>query len=66
MLWIPDMKLPDVEWAEQLKAKEAMTASNPFVAVAKRKKEKIHQLRERRRRSISHKQRMIPKSCGIQ
>jgi hypothetical protein len=40
----PDMKLPDVERAEQLKAKEANTASNPFAAVAKRKKkEKIDQ-----------------------
>jgi hypothetical protein len=44
MLWNPDMKLPDVERAEQLKARETKKASNPFAAVAKRnKKEKTDQ-----------------------
>ncbi len=32
------MNFPDVELAEQLKAKEAKKASNPFAAVARRKK----------------------------
>jgi hypothetical protein len=42
MLWNPDLKLPYVERAAQLKAKETKKASNPFAAVAKRnKKEKI-------------------------
>jgi hypothetical protein len=43
MLWNPNMKLPDVERAEQLKAKEAKAPSNLFAAVAKRKKNKIDQ-----------------------
>jgi hypothetical protein len=44
MLWNPDMKLPDVERAEQLKAKQTKKASNQFAAFAKRnKKEKIDQ-----------------------
>ncbi len=38
MLWNPDMKLPDVERDEQLKAKETNKALNPFAAVAKREK----------------------------
>ncbi len=37
MLWNADMIFPYVELAEQLKAKEAKKASNPFTAVAKRK-----------------------------
>jgi hypothetical protein len=41
MLWNPDMNFPNVERAEQLMAKEAKKASNPFAAVAKRKEEEI-------------------------
>jgi hypothetical protein len=44
MLWNQDMKLSDVERAEQLKTKLIKKASNQFAAVAKRnKKEKINQ-----------------------
>ncbi len=44
MLWNPDIKLPDVERAELLKAKETKKVSNTFAAVAKRNKtEKIDQ-----------------------
>ncbi len=44
MLWNPDMKLSDIELAQQPKAKKTKKASNPFDAVAKRnKKEKIDQ-----------------------
>ncbi len=35
------MEFPDVERAAKLNAKEAKTPSNPFAAVAKRKKKKI-------------------------
>jgi hypothetical protein len=43
MLWNPDLKLPYVERAAKLKAKEAKAPSIPFAAVAKRKKKKIDQ-----------------------
>jgi hypothetical protein len=39
-LWNQDLKFPDVERAERLKAKETKKASNPFTA-AKRKKKQI-------------------------
>ncbi len=39
----PDMKLPDVERARQLKVNEAKVPSNLFAAAAKRKKKKINQ-----------------------
>jgi hypothetical protein len=45
MLWNADLIVPNVERAQQLKAKEAKQASNPFAAVVKRtqKNEKINQ-----------------------
>ncbi len=57
MLWNPDMKLPDVERAEQLKVKQIKKASNLFAAIAKRNKKEI---------SISPQQRTTPRSYGNQ
>ncbi len=59
MQWNPDINFSNVERAEQLMAKEARKASNPFAAVATSK-------RKKKEKSISNQQRTMPQSCGTQ